>query len=460
MAGVGLLLRRLNPYQSFGGWVRVYGAAAVISSGPWLVSILGVLLVGLLTVDRVRRPAEVTAFQVSVTYLFAFSLIFTGLLQFLYTRYVADRLFERRGDAVAPSLMGALFVVTTSAGLAATLLASLLFGGTSLAYRVLMVVGFVTMSDIWIVVILLTGLKAYRQVVAAFVLAYGVVLGGAWLAVDWGLEGLLLAFVVGQALLLFVLLAAVLGEYASDTLVGFGFLDGEQVFPDLAVTGLLYNLAVWVDKLAFWFHPGTGDRVIGPLHASVLYDVPIFLAYLTIVPGMAVFLVRVETDFAELYDTFYAMVREGAPLADIERTRDRLIETVRQGVYEILKVQGITLAVAFLFAPNVLAWLGISQHYLGLFYVDAVGVAAQVLFLSILNIIFYLDQRRLALGLCAAFALLNLSLTLATQALGPAYYGYGFTFSGILVVLFGLAALSRRLEHLVRETFMLQSVTR
>jgi uncharacterized membrane protein len=89
-----------------------------------------------------------------------------------------------------------------------------------------------------------------------------------------------------------------------------------------------------------------------------------------------------------------------------------------------------------------------------------VGVAAQVLFLSILNIIFYLDQRRLALGLCAAFALLNLSLTLATQALGPAYYGYGFTFSGILVVLFGLAALSRRLEHLVRETFMLQSVTR
>ena len=67
----------------------------------------------------------------------------------------------------------------------------------------------------------------------------------------------------------------------------------------LSATGLLYNLGIWIDKLIFWFTPSTSEPVLGPLRASIIYDLPIFLAYLSIVPGMAVFLVRVETDFAE-----------------------------------------------------------------------------------------------------------------------------------------------------------------
>ena len=38
-----------------------------------------------------------------------------------------------------------------------------------------------------------------------------------------------------------------------------------------------------------------------------------FLAYLSIIPGMAVFLLRMETDFVEQYRKFYAAINEGAP---------------------------------------------------------------------------------------------------------------------------------------------------
>lgn len=462
MAGVGLLLRRLNPYHSFAGLTQVYGAAAVISSGPWLISIFGILVAGFLAVDRAQDAQEVTAFQVSVTYLFAGSLVLTGFLQFLFTRFVADRLFEHRADALAPNLIGALALTTAVAGTVGIGCVTLVpgFEETTVTYRALMAVGFVVMSDVWLVVILLTALKAYRRVVFIFLLTYSVIVLGSWMAVQRGLEGLLLLFVAGQAFLLFSLLASTLREYASPRFVAWDFTVRRLVFFDLALTGFFYNLAIWVDKIAFWFHPDTGVDVIGPLRASPVYDVPIFLAYLTIVPGMSVFLVRVETDFAELYDEFYDMVRDGAPLGDIERTRDRMIETVRQGIYEILKVQGITLALAFLFAPKVLALLGISLHYLGLFYVDATGVAAQVLFLSILNVLFYLDHRKIALGLCLGFAALNLVLTLLSQSLGPSFYGFGFSLAGVLIVLVGLAALSLRLSYLVRETFMLQGVQR
>lgn len=69
------------------------------------------------------------------------------------------------------------------------------------------------------------------------------------------------------------------------------------------LTGLFYNLGIWVDKFIFWLHPVTGSTVIGPLRASLVYDLPVFLAYLAIIPGMAVFLVRMETDFVEYGST-------------------------------------------------------------------------------------------------------------------------------------------------------------
>ena len=69
--------------------------------------------------------------------------------------------------------------------------------------------------------------------------------------------------------------------------------------PSLVAVGLLYNLGIWADKFMFWFFPPTSQPIIGALRASLIYDLPVFLSYLSIIPGMAVFLVRIETDFVE-----------------------------------------------------------------------------------------------------------------------------------------------------------------
>ena len=61
----------------------------------------------------------VTQFQVSVTYLIAVSLVLTGALQLGFTRYVADRLFEKHDQRVLPNLSGALFTVTLVSGILA-----------------------------------------------------------------------------------------------------------------------------------------------------------------------------------------------------------------------------------------------------------------------------------------------------------------------------------------------------
>jgi len=217
---------------------------------------------------------------------------------------------------------------------------------------------------------------------------------------------------------------------------------------------LLYNLGIWIDKLIFWFTPSTSEVVLGPLRASVIYDIPIFLAYLSIVPGMAVFLVRVETAFAEEYEGFFAAVRDGETLADIRRRRDRLTLAVKHGISDIFKVQGTTVLVLLLAGPRLLEAVGISRLYLQLFSVDLAGVAMQVLMLAVFNVLFYLDQRRTTLALSATFCALNAILTAASQHAGPAFYGYGFALSTAITSLVGLLVASRKLDRLETDTFM------
>jgi uncharacterized membrane protein len=456
VAGIGFELRKLMRRDSFWGLLRAYGYAGMISSGPWVLSILGVMGIGIFSASRVNSLA-VRQFLVTVTYLMAGSLILTGFLQLMFTRFIADRLFEKDEEAVIPNLFGALALTTGLSGVVATYVSIWGFADQPIGFRAFFVIGFVTLCDLWVVVVLLSGLKAYRSVLAAFFVGYGTSVAAALALVHHGLSGLLGGFVAGQLVLLFLLMFAVVRRYpAGPALVSFEFL-GKKSFLSLALTGFFYNLGVWIDKFAFWANPLVSDQVVGPLRASIIYDIPIFLAYLSIVPGMAVFLVRVETDFAEAYENFYAAVRSGDSLVNIQRLKGSLSTAARQGMADIFKVQGVTLLILFLLGPRFLELIGISPLYLQLFFIDLAGVGTQVLMLAVFNVLFYLDQRGLVLGMSFLFAVLNFALTVITMKLGPAFYGYGFALATALTSVLGLSFISRRLEGLEEDTFMQQA---
>ena len=75
---------------------------------------------------------------------------------------------------------------------------------------------------------------------------------------------------------------------------------------------------------------------------------------------------------------------------------------------------------------------------------------------AILNVFFYLDQRRTVLLLCIEFVVLNVVLTGLTLAFGAALYGYGFALATLITLSTGLALLTRSLNQLEYRTFMLQ----
>jgi len=80
-----------------------------------------------------------------------------------------------------------------------------------------------------------------------------------------------------------------------------------------------------------------------------------------------------------------------------------------------------------------------------------------VLMLAVFNVLFYLDQRGAVLGLSLMFAFSNFVLTMMTQQLGPAFYGYGFALATAITSVGGLSLISKRLEALECDTFMQQA---
>ena len=457
MAGIGFELRKLLKKRSYSGLLQAYMYAGVISSGPWILSIVGILVIGIMSLGIVVPNVLITEFQVTVTYLILGSLVLTGFVQLSFTRFVADRLFAGDEDAVLPNFNGLLVVVFAVAVAISLPLAALYFPDESVLYRCLLVMGLAVMSCIWVATIFLTGLKHYKAIIVIFAIGYGATVILALGLRYWlNMEGLLLGFVLGHFVLLMGMIWLIYRSYRSSRFVAFDIWGKDQMYRSLMITGVLINFGVWVDKLMFWYYPATGQPVIGILSASVIYDFPIFLAYLSVIPGMAVFLVRIETDFVEYYGKFYDAVREGATLDYIERMRNHMVYYVQRGLLDIAKIQGITVMVVFVLGADLLNWLGISTLYLPLLYVDVVGAALQVIFLGIVNVLFYLDERKSALWLCAVLTLSNILFTALSLMLGAAWFGYGFAGAMALTVIVGVTMLNRKLERLEYKTFMLQ----
>lgn len=458
MAGIGFELRRLSRSDSYLGQLRAYLYAGIVGSGPWILSILAIMVLGFMSLGVIVPEVLISQFQTSVTWLIALSLIYSGGIQHAYTRYTADRLFEHDSGEVLPNLFGIVLLSTVPLFLLSIPFSLWLLPGTSAAYKLLMIVGLSQLNMVWILTVLLSGLKQYKWLIVIYFLGYGgaVALGMTLGRIGYGLEGLLLAFVLGQAAIAIGALALVWREYPPRRLIGFDFLRGGRMKLWLLPTGIFFNAGIWIDKLLFWLWPGTGLAVIGTLHASVIYDTPIFLAYFMLIPGMAVFLLRMEVDFVHAYNQYYEAVREGGALSTIRHHRVQMVVTAREGIYDIIKTQSFTLLGLIAIGPELLSFFGIPTLYFPLLVIDSVGVSLQLLVMAGLNVLLYLDRLRTAAAMTVLMFAANLGFTYASLRASPFLYGYGFALAMLVTALVMLVVTDRILNRLNYTTFMLR----
>ncbi len=452
MAGIGFELRRMTLKREYSGILRAYASAAVISAGPWIISIISLMLLTYL-LDGSLTTEQVRLFTSSTTHVYAIALILAGPIQLVLTRYTSDCFSAKRREAIFPSFIGAILltslIVTAVGGVF-----FIRFVPAPRLYQIAATALLVHVACIFIASTFLSALREYNRIVFAFFIGYGLAVAASYyLAKQYGVTGAMLGFLGGHFMLFATLAISVYREFGSGMGDRFEFIGAFRRFPELMLCGLFYNLAIWIDKFLFWWFSTSNIQIAGALYAAPDYDLAIYLSLLSIAPGMAVFFLQVETEFAERYQEFFDAVQNARPMREITAAKVAIVKSLRVGFERLLKVQGLTTTILVIFADQLAAWFHIGFVQTGIFRITLFGALLLVVFLSMLTVLFYFDDRRGALISSFVFLMANASLSVVTLFQDESWYGFGFVVATGLALFIAATRVNHRIDDLEYNTF-------
>ena len=456
MAGIGFRLRRMLDQESYLATIKAYLYSAVISSGPWLITIMVIGAIGILQAGHLAIT-ETAVFRTTIIYVYAFSLIVVGLVQMPLTRYLADLLFARDFQMYLPTYVASLLVVGAVQALIAVPVVYLLTDWSAV-YKLHVLILYFTVSFIWIAMVFVSTVKDFTSITFGFI-AGGLVsvLGGYYLGETRGIDGYMVGFTAGQVVIFLVLTLRLALEFPSELSLSFEFLRHIKSFPTLVLIGFFYNLAIWIDKFIFWFSP-VGEHVDSFLHTCYLYDVPMYLAYLTIVPAMSLFLIRIETSFYRYYKGYYGAIVGKKGLRAIRDEKTAMVNSMKLSISRLLRIQGSITVVCLLIVPYLIGPLGLNWLHLSIFRIGILGAFVHVLLLLLSIGMLYFEFRMETLVITFLFLVLNTAFTLYGLSLGLSYFGYGYFAAGFVSLVVGAVVMDHKIRNLEYITFVMQPV--
>jgi uncharacterized membrane protein len=377
-----------------------------------------------------------------------------GIYQFIVTRFLADELYNRELERYIPTFMGLLFLTLGPQALLSGIFLFML--KSSFYIRFFAFLGYLLIHTIWIVLLFLGILRAYQWIVWSFILGGSAsLIAGVAFGRHFYQAGFLFGFVVGQAIILAILMWILLSEFPWNKLIDFSFLSYFRLYPALSVLGLFYYLSIWADK--FIFRASELGFLVAPswLYAAPRYEVPAFIAQLTVIPALAIFFINAETDFYVRFREFFAAISHRRPFSTIEERKNAILRSVKEGFYLILKFQGIITLVSILLASQLFhRWL--DEKEISILRVLLPGAFFQMCLFLVVILMLYLELFRHALIACALFFVGNCLLTVVFLYIYPLTPGYGYTLSSFGACLYAAQSLMTSLHRLPEIVFMKQ----
>jgi len=428
VAGIGFELRKLARLETISSVAAAAGHAAIIAAGPWLFTIFSLASITMLAQPIIGLEVLAT-FRAVVIYAFAISLVTTAPVAMVATRLVADALWARRPGEVRGLLFGAYLWALAAVTVGLALVVAVLRPAQSLA----MVLALMTASValIWVTLSFCGAVRDYAGVTRAFLSGLLVALAATVAAAVAGFEaaGMACGFLAGLQIILIGLARRVLATFPqpiADPLAGArAILHGFAHYRHLALGALAGTIGVWIDKWMFWGSTESEAVAGGFLH-SPIYDSAMFIASLAIIPSLAAFVVRLETDFFERYQHYYATIKSHGTLRQIETARVRLAGSTLDSLTLVTVAQAGICAVLVLAAPSIIELLGLQFRQVSILRYGALGVVFQFVFIACASMLLFFDRRPLYLAVQALFLALVAGLTAATLWLGEDYYGVGY----------------------------------
>ena len=305
MAGNGFRLEKLFGKGDLLSTAKGCIYSVVISSGPWLITIVSIAFISLYAQGNLDEHNRLLL-KAIISYSFAIALIFFGAIEMPITRYLADKLYLEDISTLRPLYFTILFVIILLGGAGSYLFYIDL--PRSLFFKVSTTALYTSIFTVWVAMVFLGAAKRYTQIVVGFLVGgFASALLSIWGGQHYQLVGNIAGLALGQGILSIYLSIRVILEFQTRDQFSLEIVDYFMRYRRLIVIGISYYCAIWIDKFIYWFS-SLGIHIEGPFYTNLYYDTSMFLAYLTIVPSLSFFLVRIETSFYQAYRNYFSVI--------------------------------------------------------------------------------------------------------------------------------------------------------
>jgi len=457
MAGIGFVLRKLYRQDNLSGMVSASLHSAFASAGPWLFTVLALGAIAALGKAIVGTDV-LFDFRVILIYNFSFSLVISGPVFMIATRYLSDSIYKRDVSNAPGMLLGSLILMWA---IELVIAGAFYFGYADLSFplAVSAVVNFLLLSAVWLVGIFISALRNYKLITRSFLGGMMIaVLAAMALAKNYEATGLLNGFSIGLAVIVAVLLGNVMAEYPYPIRNIFAFLPYFRKYWQIAASGFVYNMAIWIDKWMMWFAP-EATMMKNKLLIYPFYDSTMFIAYLTTVPAMALFLFNTETHFFEHYTRFYRDIEGKASFAKIQKNHLAVMRSIFGSAGNFFVLQGSIAFLGTLMAPEIIGAIKGNYLQVGMLRYGLLGAFFQILTLFLLVLLTYFDNRKACLTIQIFFLVTNAAFTWGSIQAGFAYYGFGYFVSAFVTFVLAAVILTRYVAKLPYHTFITSNMS-
>jgi uncharacterized membrane protein len=463
MAGIGFVLRRVIKQGGFLSVVKVALAGTIIVAGPWLLSILGIFFITKYSFFLIGQ--SVAIFMAVVIYSYAFSLFLFGGFHYIFTRLVADYMYEKKkkkaGEALVLFSTG-MFILASGVSLCVLFLLDLSKITYPLLFRLSGVVFFVSINLIWLLMIFISLLKKYFKIFLIYFLGMALAFGSiTLLAKYFSVSGVLLGFAGGHLFIAVCLYILAFRQYRPGRFSVMEHLRYFRRFKFLLLTGILYYWGMWIDKMVFWFLKGTAVAE-SFFRVYDIYDIPVYIANLTIIPGLIYFMIITETNFYKRLTEFLNKFNKSI-YHKLQSIKYKIIANLKTGFREQCLFQGIFTLLLILAAPLLVAadsekiFIGGIRNML-VFRITLGATFFHLIFLTIVIFLFYLQRFKLAFFSTLCFFLVNLCGAVVIALWGTENtLGLSYLAAGVVGSLLGTRFLFRSAQKLDNAVFLIAS---
>lgn len=457
MAGIGFALRHLSRQETLSAIVKASGHAAVIAAGPWLFTIFSLATITAFA-ERLAGHEALATFRATIIYGFATSLVLTAPITIVATRQLADHLWKRDVRPIRGLLPAAMCLAVGVVAVGVLLLNGYFAVPFSLGVALFATTSVVAL--IWVALAFCGAVRDYGGITGSFIIGLIVSIAAATAAAIAGLgaTGMVWGFTTGLAIAFLGLTLRVLATFPGApqaTLIDNikELVRGFRTYAYLAVGALFGTAGVWIDKWVFWFSR-EGESVTGGLVHAPLYDSAMFIASLVLIPALAQFVVKLETEFFEHYQSYYGTIQSHGTIEQIEASRVRLQGGALESLSLITVTQLAVAAMLVLTAPAIVDVLNLQFRQIAILRYGALGTVFLFIFIAATSMVVFFDRRRLYCALQMLFCGLNFALTALTASWGEDYYGVGYFAAAFVSAAVAIVIAERTFEKLNYLTFI------